>query len=426
MSTFNLQLKKLNSGLQTVLLPRTEGETVTFLVLIAVGSRYETPRQSGLSHFLEHMFFKGTNKRPTAKEIAEDLDKVGGEFNAFTGEEYTGYYVKVASKHLNHAADVVADILLSSKFPEAEIERERGVIIEEIRMYTDTPMRHVWHLWNAALFGDHPLGKRIDGSAETVSSFRRRDFLAYTKKHYHTGNAVVAVAGNFDPVAVEALLKDLFRDLSRGAATTPRPAPKQTPQQTVVHEWRKSLDQTHLIIGVPGLSLKDDRRWAAELLAAILGGGMSSRLFISVRERNGLAYAVRTSTDSYTDSGSFATQAGVRTDKAVQAAALILAEYDRVREAGVTADELAKAKEMMRGGMLLRLEETNALAVFAGGQALLEKSVETPDEILAHIDAVSEEAVHDVARHLLAPQRRALALLGPQKSAAPFAKLLSA
>jgi predicted Zn-dependent peptidase len=385
MSQFDLRIKKQPSGLQTVLLPRTEGETVTFLVLIGVGSRYETPRQAGLSHFLEHMFFKGTQMRPTAKEIAEDLDNVGGEFNAFTGEEYTGYYVKVASKHLEHAADVVADILLRSKFPAEEIERERGVIIEEIRMYTDTPMRHIAHLWNAAMYGDHPLGRRIDGSIATVSSFARRDFLGYTSKHYHTGNAVVAVAGNFDPAAVEKLLAKLFADLPKGAATVPRTAPKKMPQQRLVHEWRKSLDQTHLIIGVPGVSLRDERRWAAELLAAILGGGMSSRLFISVRERNGLAYAIRTSNDTYTDTGSFATQAGVRTDKAEQATALILAEYDQVMKDGVTAQELAKAKEMMRGGMLLHLEETNALAVFCGSQAILEGGIQTPDEILAHI-----------------------------------------
>jgi predicted Zn-dependent peptidase len=202
-------------------------------------------------------------------------------------------------------------------------------------MYTDTPMRHIAHLWNAALFGEHPLGRRIDGTIETVSAFERRDFLNYIHKHYHTGNAVVTVAGNFDPVAVELLLKELFAELPKGTATKPRSAPQKMPQQRVVHEWRKSLDQTHLLIGVPGLALADKRRWAAELLAAIMGGGMSSRLFISVRERHGLAYAVRTSSDSYTDSGSLATQAGVRTDKAEQAAALILEEYDRVMQDGV-------------------------------------------------------------------------------------------
>lgn len=424
MSTFNLQQKKLLSGLRTVFLPRAEGETVTFLVLIGVGSRYETPKQAGLSHFLEHMFFKGTSSRPTAKEIAEDLDNVGGEFNAFTGEEYTGYYVKVASKHLGRAADVVADILLRSKFPPAEIDRERGVIVEEIKMYTDMPMRHIEHLWRAALYGDHPLGRRIDGRLETVSAFTRRDFIGYTRKHYHTGNAVVAVAGNFEPAAVESLLARLFSDLPAGAETRPRPAPARIPKQRVNFERRGSLDQTHLIVGVPGVALTDERRWAADLLATILGGGMSSRLFLSVRERHGLAYAVRTSSENFTDSGSFATQAGVRTDKAEQALRLILDEYDRVGREGAGAAELAKAKEMMRGSMLLHLEETNALAVFSAGQALLEKKVKTPDQILAHIEAVDGPAIQKVARELLAPPRRSLAILGPQRSAAAFSKIM--
>lgn len=425
MKNFSIIKKTLPGGLQTVLLPRQEGETVTFLVLIGVGSRYETPRQSGLSHFLEHMFFKGTTTRRTTKEIAEAIENIGGEFNAFTAEEYTGYYVKVSSEHLERGADVVSDILLRPLFPKVEIERERGVITEEIRMYTDTPMRHIWHLWQQALFGTHPLGRRIDGRMDTVAAFKRPDFLRYTKEHYHTENGVVAVAGRFDVKKAERLLQKLFKPLPRGKATHPSAAPRRQPDQPYVHEYRKSLDQTHLIVGVPGVDMSDERRFAAELLATILGGGMSSRLFISVRERNGLAYSVKTSSDSYTDAGSFATQTGVRTDKAELALKLILEEYDRIMQEPVGDEELAKAKQIVRGHMVLELEETNALAAFAGMQELLKDTVLTPDDIWQKINAVTPAEVQQVAQQLLIPKQRTLALLGPQKSPRAFTRQLA-
>ncbi|MEX1998012.1 MAG: pitrilysin family protein [Candidatus Andersenbacteria bacterium] len=424
MKNFPLTEKKLPGGLRTVLLPRQEGQTVTFLVLIGVGSRYETPRQSGLSHFLEHMFFKGTQRRPTTKEIAEAIENVGGEFNAFTSEEYTGYYVKVAAEYLEQGAEVVSDILLRPLFPQVEIDRERGVITEEIRMYTDTPMRHIWHLWQEALFGAHPLGRRIDGTLETVGTFMRKDFLQYTQRHYHTENAVVAVAGKFAEKQTEQLLKELLAPLARGKETSPKTVPKRLPQRRFLNEYRKSLDQTHMIVGVPGLSLTDPRRWAAELLATILGAGMSSRLFIQVRERHGLAYAVRTSTESYTDAGAVATQAGVRTDKADFALRLILQEYDRIMQEKVTADELAKAKQMLRGRMVIDLEETNTLALFAGLQELLTQRIDTPTTMWEKIEAVTPEQIQTVAQALLAPTQRVAVLLGPQKSTKEFSKQL--
>src|SRR3989344_8508229 len=210
MSHFPLIQKTLPSGLRTIILPRPDFETATILVLIGVGSRYETPRQGGLSHFLEHMFFKGTEKRPTTKEISEAIDNVGGDFNAFTTEEYTGYYVKVASEYLEKGADVVSDILLRPLFPAEEIERERGVIQEEIKMYTDNPMRHIHHLWQQAMFGDHPLGRRVDGKHEVVGALKRKDFLAYVKSHYHTGNAIVVVAGNVDVKHTKKMIGKLF------------------------------------------------------------------------------------------------------------------------------------------------------------------------------------------------------------------------
>jgi predicted Zn-dependent peptidase len=415
MSTFTVKKKELHDGLRVVLIPRQEVLTATLLVLIGTGSRYETDKQAGLSHFLEHMFFKGTEKRPTTKEIAESVDNIGGEFNAFTGEEFTGFYVKVAASQLPAGMDVVADILLNPLFPVEEIERERGVIIEEIRMYSDAPMHHVNHLWQEALFGRHPLGRRIDGSIDTVSQFKRNDFIKYTKKHYHTRNAVVVVSGNYNEGEVMKLLQEMFTTLPAGQETNPRPAPKTIPSQKVLAEVRNNLDQTHMIVGVPGVKIDDERRFAANLLAIILGGGMSSRLFLSVRERNGLAYAVRTSLQAYVDTGSFATQLGVRSDKADQALSLVLEEYDRVMNEVVSKEELNKAKEMVKGRLLLDLEETNALAQYSGMQELLQKKITTPEELMKNYNAVTADQIMALAREILVRRKRAVVVLGPKK-----------
>lgn len=424
MNAFPIIKQKLNGGMRLLMLPRQDLSSVTVLVLIGVGSRYETLRQWGLSHFLEHMFFKGTSKRPTTKEIAEAIDNLGGEFNAFTGEEYTGYYVKVAAEHLATGADVVADILLRPLFPPEEIERERGVIQEEIKMYTDMPMRHVQHLWQQALYGDHPLGRRIDGTHQSVSAFRRRDFLSYVKKHYHTANTVVAVAGKFEPKRVTTLMKKLFAGLPQGRQAQAKRAPSAVPVKRFVSEHRAHMDQTQVMVGVSGVSLKDERRIAADLLAIILGGGMSSRLFLSVRERHGLAYSVRTSSDNCVDSGGFVTQAGVRSDRADFALELMLNEYNRVMQEPVGKEELQKAREMVRGRLVLDLEETNALALFAGGQELLRGVIETPGQIWEKVLAVTAEDIQRLAQELLSPPKRALALLSPRADIDVFEKVL--
>lgn len=424
MTEFPLVQKTLPGGLRVVLLPREQVQTVTFMVLIGVGSRYETPKQNGLSHFLEHMFFKGTKLRPDKKAIAIEMDALGAEFNAFTSEEATSYYVKVAKENIEKGADVVTDILLRSLFPAKEIELERGVIIEEIRMYTDEPSRHVWHLWNRAMYGDHPLGRRIDGSEKVVSAFRRPDFLKYVKEHYHTENAVVAVAGNFEAKKMEQLLGRLLADLPRGKETFPKKAPRGGPAKRFEFERRATIDQTHVLLGVPGVSRVDSDREAAEVLATVLGGGMSSRLFLRVREDHGLAYTVRTYNEALTDTGFVVSYGGLRSDKAAFAVKLILEEYDRAMDELVPEEELAKAKQMIRGHLVIGLEETNALALFAGTQTLLEKKVETPEEVWKKIEAVTAEDVRRIARKLLKREKRALALLGPQKSPKEFEKLL--
>ncbi len=424
MSKFSITKTKLSNGIDVVLMPRRESQTVTFQVLLGVGSRYETPKQAGLSHFLEHMFFKGTNKRPSSKQIAEELEALGADFNAFTGEEYTGYYVKIAAKYLQQGAEVVSDILLDPLFEEAEIEKERGVIQEEIKMYTDTPMRHIWHLWNQGLYGSHALGRRIDGTPETVDAFKRKDIAGYARKHYLSGNAVITVAGRFQEKSVMKYLEDMLGVLPQGEATQPKPAPKKRPAQRVVFQSRPSLDQTHIMVGVPGCGLNDKERWTAEVLATILGQGMSSRLFEEVREKRGLAYSIKTYVDMMTDTGAFVTQAGVRTSAAEEAVRAILEQYDLLIKEPVADAELDKAKQMIRGNLLMELEETSALALFAGAQEVLQGKIMTPDEMLEKVEAVTVGDVQAWAQKALQPKLRMVAVLGPQRSARAFEKQL--
>ena len=414
----------LPGGLRAVLLPRPARQAVTFMVMIGVGSRYETEKQWGLSHFLEHMFFKGTETRPKTEQIAAAIEGVGGSFNAFTSEEVTAYHVTVAKEHLGIAADVVSDILLRPLFDQAEIDRERGVITEEIRMYTNMPQAHVRHIWAEALWGEHPLGRRIDGIEESVAKFNREDFIDYVGAHYHTENAVVAVAGNFDEQKMLVDLKTIFKDLPVGEETVPASVPRDLPAVSFKNQQKDELEQTHLVIGAPGVGLADERRWAAELLAAILGGGMSSRLFLSVREREGLAYTVRTRSDEYSDAGDFATYAGVRTDKALRACELILAEYDKAMNEKVSVKELDKVKKMVYGHMMLDLEETHTMAVSAAADEILTKEILIPSQVKEKLESVTAEDVQKVAQDLLAPKRRAMALLGPQAKVGDFEKLV--
>lgn len=293
-------------------------------------------------------------------------------------------------------------------------------------MYTDNPASHVQHLWLAALFGEHPLGRRIDGSLQSVQAFARRDFLQYTKRHYHTGNAVVAAAGRFPADEVLALVRDAFGTLPKGAATHPRGARGSAPAQRFVHERRSALDQTHLVVGVPGVPFNHPQRFAADILAVLLGGGMSSRLFMRIREEHGLAYAVRASSENFVDCGSWAVQAGLRTDGAEAALKMINEELDRVMDETVSADELNKAKEMLRGHLVMGLEETNALALFAGGQQLLEGRVRTPQELLDELKRVTAAQVQAAARTLFDRSRRAVALLSPHRSVRRFEAVIGA
>lgn len=414
----------LKNGLRIITVPQENTQAVTVLVLVGTGSKYERKEISGISHFLEHMFFKGTKKRPSALAIAETLDRVGGIYNAFTSEEYTGYFAKVEASHFDLALDWVSDIFLNSTLPEKEIEKERGVIIEEINMYYDNPMSYVQILWSALLYGDQPAGWPVAGSKESVSKISRQDLINYLKTQYVAQNVLICLAGKFkEPLAI-AKVKKYFSEIG---LKKPKEKPEVIEKQTkpnLILETRKT-DQTHLCLGVRTfINLFHRQRYAQEILGIILGGMMSSRLFIKIREKLGIAYYISTSVLADTDTGFLVTQAGVDNNKVDLSISAILKEYKEIFQRKVPTKELQKAKDYLKGKMALTLEPSDAQASFYAGQELLEKQILTPKEIFKKIDKVSPNDILKVAKEIFQSNRLNLALIGPFEDKKPFERLL--
>src|SRR3989344_1746016 len=414
----------LKNGLRIIVVPQRSTESVTVLALVGTGSKYENKEISGVSHFLEHMFFKGTKKRQDKLEVAETLDRIGGIYNAFTSEDYTGYFAKVASSQFDLALDWVSDIFLNSLLPEKEAEREKGVIIDEINMTHDNPMSHVGLLWSKLLYGDQPAGWDIAGTKESVSQMTRQNLFDYMKSQYVASNTIVCIAGNIEEAEAIKTVKKYFTGIgatnfkSRSAVREEQKDPECILQQ-------KETDQTHLCFGARGHNVFHPQRYAQDILGIILGGMMSSRLFMEVREKLGLAYYVRTSVESNPDTGYLVTQAGVDNDNAGKAVAAILGEYKKISLEKVPLSELKKAKEHIKGKMALLLESSDALATFYGMQELLEKEILTLKQIYGKIDKVSDKDVLKVARDIFRPDRLNLALVGPFRDKLPFQKILN-
>jgi predicted Zn-dependent peptidase len=415
--------KALQNGLRLVTVPMPGSKTVTVLILVGTGSEYETKEINGISHFLEHMIFKGTKKRPTPAVIAQELDEVGGEFNAFTSKEHTGYYAKVNYKQLDLALDWISDIFLNSQFPAAEIERERGVILEEINMYMDLPMHYVSNLWEELLYGDQPAGWPIWGTKNVILNLTRENFFNYFNSQYCARNTIVCVAGNFDEKNIEekiekyfsGIRKEEFKDKLKVAEAQEKPG---------IIVYFKETDQTHLCLGVRGYDIFHKDKYAFNILGTILGGFMSSRLFQEVREKRGLAYYIRTGIETAIDSGYLVTQAGVANTKAEEAITAILAEYKKIRDIKISEEELIRAKEHIKGNTLLNLETSDETASFVAGQEILKKEILTPEEVFARIDEVAIDDIQRVAQDIFKPEKLNLALIGPFKEKDKFEKLL--
>ena len=412
------------NGLRLVTVPMKNTKAVTVLVLVGTGSKYETKEINGISHFLEHMFFKGTKKRPTALTVNEILDRVGGEFNAFTDKEDTGYWAKIDSKHLDLALDWVSDMFLNSKLEPNEIEKEKGVIIEEINMYLDTPMLYIEDLWEELLYGDQPAGWSIAGNKKVIAKMKRKQFTDYIRNHYSSENVVIVVAGNINKIEdLKIKIGSYFKDIKSGRSKSKKRIVEIQKKPEILVHYKKT-DQTHLHLGVRAYNIFDPRRYVSGILSVILGGNMSSRLWISVREKEGLAYYVKTSFLGYTDSGYLVTRAGIDNNRVEKAISIILKEYKKIVEEKVSEDELKKAKDYIKGRSILNMEESNAQATFYGAQELLENKLLTLEEKFAKIEAVTADDAQRVAKDIFRPEKLNLALIGPFKDKEKFQRLL--
>jgi len=416
------QRDTLENGLRVLRADMPQVQSVTCMIMLAAGSRYETPDTNGVAHFAEHMFFKGTERRPTAREIGMEVDSLGGEFNAFTSKEYTGYYIRCAADYLDRALDVLVDMLRHSRFDPEEIEREKGVIVEEMNMYFDTPRDFIGGVYDHLLYDDQPLGWDVIGRKETIRAATRDTFLDYIGHWYKPERMVVGLGGRLPGNELE-LIQGLLGDLEPEPTGAPDPT-TVTGNGSRVAIHHKDSDQAHLILGVPSYPLVHPDRWALQMLSTVLGTGMSSRLFTEVRERRGLAYYVYAHNQSYTDAGSLFSQAGVDINRSQEAVETIVREFRRIADEPVPEEELEKARALAKGRFVLRLENPQGMIVFGLGREVLNDPVLEPDEVIAGVDAVTADDIQRVAQDVIASNGLNLALIGPFEDEASFRELL--
>ncbi len=411
--------KILKNGLRIITIPMRDNPTVTVLVMVEAGSKYETKRISGLSHFLEHMCFKGTTRRPKAIDISRELDSIGAQYNAFTGQEYTGYYAKSDAQHLSKVLDVVSDMYLNPVFNKDEIEKEKGVICEEINMYEDQPMRHVQDLWMKLLYGDQPAGWNIAGTKEIVRSLSRNDFVEYRKEHYVAEATSVVVAGHFGEPHTVKEIEEKFAPVHVGKKEGKQKT-KDTQSAPEVLLQFKETDQTHLVLGVRTFDAYAKENEVVRLLTGVLSGGMSSRLFQKLRDEMGVCYYVRAENDAYTDHGALEVSLGADSTRVKEALRAVLLEFRRLKEERVSEEELRKVKDCLVGNFRLSLESSDSLAEYYGSQEILRKPMKMPGDIVSEIEAVTSADIADIARKIFVTKHLNLALIGRFKDKGEF------
>jgi len=418
------QLKKLKNGLTLITINLPHLNSVTTLVAVGAGSRYESKKISGISHFLEHMFFKGSKKYPTTEIIGGLIDGIGGINNAATDKEYTYYWIKSAAVHIELACDVLSSQIKESLFDEGEIEKEKGVIIEEIKMYYDNPQNLVWILYDKLQFGDHPLGWDIAGEIDGVKKFNRTTFLNYMQSLYSPKNMVLVFAGRL-PKNISKIADEYFSDLpiNSDKKYLAFKSKKQTKPKVNVHF--KTGDQAQVVLGMEAYSRNSRKKYALKLIDNILGEGLSSRLFLEIREKRGLAYRVGTGVNYLLDTGFFAVFGGFRLEKLDEAISCILTELTRLTTDLVSPIELKKAKEIEKGRLAIRSESTNFLATHFGTEYILDKKIESFPEYIKKIEAVTSQDIQAVAKELFNNNRYNLQIVGPIKSKTKFSKLLN-
>lgn len=411
-----------NSGLRLFVAPREDTQAATILVLIGVGSNHEKPGQYGLAHFLEHMCFKGTKRRPKAMDIVSELDGLGAQYNAFTGHEKTGYYITIKKDHLARAVDIIADIYLNSTFPEQEIQKEKGVVTEEIKMMKDDPQSIVHEEYLATLYPGVSAGRPIAGTVESVQNFSRSDLRKFHRQ-YQGNNTVIVVAGAVEKQEVYKLIKNNFQDIpSQKPAKTPSNKVKQA--EPKITTFYKKTEQTHIMLGFRSFGRNNEEVLALRILSSILGGNMSSRLFARLREEMGVAYYVGSYPEVNSNYGSLLLYAGVDKKRPAEVVAALLEEVKKIRDNLVWLGELDKAKEYILGNLALDLESSNSVAMFLGTQALFQENVLTPQAFDEKIRSISAEDIQTVARKVFKPENMVLSVVGPHKSDLQFAKVI--
>jgi predicted Zn-dependent peptidase len=420
----NYKRTVLSNGLRVLTIPMPSFESATALVLVGAGSRYENTSNSGISHFLEHMAFKGTKKRPTTLSIANLVDGMGGEFNAYTGKETTGYYIKSAANNIELSIDILSDMLQHSLLDQKEIDKEKGVILEEINLYEDTPSRKIGEVYEELLYGDTPLGWDIAGNKKVIKGMQRQDFIDYMHSLYSADNITVVVAGGVEEKSVTELVQKYFGSMPKFDTFRPTPVVESQSKPAILIRQKKT-EQVHIALGVRTVPDEHKDQYPLEVLAAIVGGGMSSRLFTEVREKRGLAYYVRSYSEHYTDCGGFVTMAGVDAKRSSEAVKVIVEQYHAISNGSVIeAEELKKAKEFLKGHFVLELEDSRSVAGWYASQEMLNKKMYNPDDIMEKIDKVTAEEVKAAAQTYL---RRPLnlAVIGDFKDKTVFEKALS-
>lgn len=416
------QRYELNNGIQVVTEKIPHFRSVSIGLWFKVGSVDETEKENGLSHFIEHMLFKGTTNR-TAKEIAEAMDAVGGQLNAFTAKECTCFYCKVIDEHLELALNLLADMVLNSTFDNIELQKEKGVILEEIYMYEDSPEDLVHDLISSAYFGSHRLGQPILGSIENLNRFTRDEMLDFFKRFYTPDNLVIALAGNFNENDLIPLIEKYFGDWDRSYAERVQYSSFDSNKKFTFK--RKDIEQVHLCIGGPGVQLGSDRAYPMLVFNNLFGGGMSSRLFQEIREERGLAYSVFSYPSSYLNAGLFTIYAGMKPEQTITVASLIREEIEKIKSKGISQEEFQKAKEQLKGNYILGLESTSSRMTAIGRSQLLLKKITSPTEILNKIDNVSISDVYSIIDETLNPDEFAAATVAREDWTEQLKKIFS-
>jgi len=403
----------LDNGLKVITSTMPHSRSICLVILAGTGSCYESKEEAGISHFAEHLFFKGTQRRPTSREITQDIEGVGGIINGGTDKEITIYWCKVASPHFSTALDVLSDLLLNSRFDTKDIEKERQVIIEEINMNLDTPQQRVNMLIDELLWPEQPLGREVTGYKETVSLLTREQLLNYLARRYMPNNTVLSIAGNIQHQEAMAQIEPMLGKWAPGELTT-RYVTNDKQTEPRVRIEPKDIEQTHLCLAVHGFSRSHPQRFTLDLLNTVLGGGMSSRLFMEIRETRGLAYDIHSYTEHFLDSGSFGVYAGVDPEKIETALAAIIEELSKIKQ-GIATSEITRAKELSKGRLYLRFEDTQNVALWYGSQEILLRQILDIDDIISIVDAITINELQEVAQKILTDSGLNLAITGPVK-----------